>query len=205
MNENHQRLCPSEDWARFIQDEVLPSLVDGVDLGEDMLEIGPGPGAATEWLRHRVRRLVAVEVDPASAQRLRERFAGTNVEVVTHDATTLDLESESFDSVGCFTMLHHVPTLEAQRRVLATAMRALRPGGVLVGSDSLASDGLRVFHEGDAYNPLDPSTLLLLLRALGAQRVRLSVEDVMTFVAYRLGARPPSRDARATASRTETR
>ncbi|GHF16232.1 hypothetical protein GCM10010359_17110 [Streptomyces morookaense] len=33
-----------------------------------------------------------------------------------------------FDSVVCFTMLHHVPTPAAQDRLFAEAHRVLRPG-----------------------------------------------------------------------------
>ena len=56
MNENHAKLMPSPEWAAHIQDEVLPQATAGVELGADLLELGPGPGAATDWLRRRVRR-----------------------------------------------------------------------------------------------------------------------------------------------------
>ena len=46
VNENHARLCPSPQWAAYIQADLLPTLVDGIDLGDELLEIGPGPGAA---------------------------------------------------------------------------------------------------------------------------------------------------------------
>lgn len=69
MNENHA-LCATPEWADHIHREVLGSLLTEIDLGDEMLEVGPGPGAATEWLRKRVRRLVAIEVDPDFAQRL---------------------------------------------------------------------------------------------------------------------------------------
>lgn len=101
----------SQEWAAHIQEEILPSLTEHTDLGEDMLEIGPGPGAATEWLRHRVKRLTALEVEPAAAATLADTYAGSNVEVVIGDAAELGYPDESFDSVGTFTMLHHVPTL----------------------------------------------------------------------------------------------
>src|SRR5260370_41883328 len=55
MNENHARVCPSAECAAYIQDEGLPSLTEHADLGDVMLEIGPGPGAAPAWPRHRVR------------------------------------------------------------------------------------------------------------------------------------------------------
>ena len=181
VNENHANLLGTPEWAAHLHDDILPVVTSGVDLGEDMLEIGPGPGAATEWLRHRVRRLVAVELEPDAAASLRERFAGTNVSVVVGDATALDYPDGSFDSVGTFTMLHHVPTRTLQDALLAEALRVLRPGGTLVGSDSLASDRLHHFHEGDTYNPVEPAALLPRLRTLGFGPITITVGDTLLF------------------------
>jgi SAM-dependent methyltransferase len=183
MNSNHEKLCPSPEWAEYLQADVLPAATEGVDLGTAMLEIGPGPGASTDWLRHRVGRLTAVEVDPVAADRLAERFAGTNVEVRTGDATRLPDADGSFDSVGTFTMLHHIPTAALQNRLLAEAFRVLRPGGVLVCSDSLASTDLHHFHEGDTYNPLEPSSLFGRLQTIGFGRITITVDQVLTFSA----------------------
>lgn len=185
MNEDHAKLCSSPEWAAHIRDEVLPSLTRQVDLGDEMLELGPGPGAATEWLRHRVGRVTAAEVDEEAASRLAERYAGTNVEVIVADAASLGYPDDSFDSVGSFTMLHHVPTRASQDRILAEAFRVLRPGGVLVGSDSVASDDLRSFHDGDTYNPIDPAHLLGRLRALGFGRITIVVDGDLRFVALK--------------------
>jgi SAM-dependent methyltransferase len=183
MNQNHAALCPSPEWAEWLQNEVLEPLLQTVELGATMLEVGPGPGAATSCLRHRVRRLVVLEVDAAAARGLLEKFAGTNVEVVVGDGAAMDFADESFDSAGCFTMLHHVPSPALQERLLAEMHRVLRPGGVLVGSDSLASHELEAFHEGDTYNPVDPDTLPDRLRRLGFVEVAVNAGDVLTFVA----------------------
>jgi len=183
MNENHAKLCPSPEWAGYIQNELLPSLVAGIDLGEDMLEVGPGPGAATDWLRRKVRRLVALEVDTDAAGELAARYEGTNVEVVVGDASELRFADACFDSVGSFTMLHHLPTVGMQNRVLSEAYRVLRPGGVLIGSDSLASDELHHFHVGDIYNPVEPTSLLVRLQTLGFRRITLVLDGELRFVA----------------------
>jgi ubiquinone/menaquinone biosynthesis C-methylase UbiE len=185
MNENHTQLCPSPEWATHIQEEVLPSLTRLTTLGEVMLELGPGPGAATEWLRHRVNRLVCVESDEDGAEKLARRFARTNVEVVVADATSLDFPDESFDSVGTFTMLHHVATAELQQRLLVEAFRVLRPGGSLLGSDSMASNHLHLFHADDTYNPVDPISLLVRLQAVGFTRITLVVDYDLRFVAQK--------------------
>ena len=183
MNENHAQVCPSPEWAEYIQHDILPVLTRDVDLGTTMLEIGPGPGAATGWLARKVSKLTAVEVDPDAARLLTERYAGTNVEIVTGSGTEIDYPAGSFDSVGCFTMLHHVPTTALQNAILAEAFRVLRPGGVFIGSDSLASDGLHHFHEGDTYNPVEPASLLTRLQTLGFAPVTVIVNDSVLFIA----------------------
>jgi SAM-dependent methyltransferase len=175
MNENHANLLGTAEWAAHLHEDVLPVVTNGVDLGDDLLEIGPGPGAASEWLRHRVRRLVALELDPAAAAALRDRFDQTNVEAVVGDATSLGYPEGSFDSVGMFTMLHHVPTRALQDRILAETLRVLRPGGTLIGSDSLPSDGLHQFHDGDTYNPVEPAAFLTRLQTIGFAEITLTV------------------------------
>lgn len=184
MNEHHAVLCSSPEWAERLQNDSLAPLAD-VDFGAEMLEVGPGPGAATDWLRHRVERLVAMEFEGVAAQKLMARFAGTNVEVVHADATAMAFADESFDSAGCFTMLHHVPTFALQNRLLAEVLRVLRPGGVLVGSDSRPSDELHHFHEGDTYNPVDPGTLMVRLQTVGYERISVRAEERTHFVAYK--------------------
>jgi SAM-dependent methyltransferase len=183
MNENHATVCPSPEWADYLQAEVLPAVTRDVDLGDELLEVGPGPGASTDWLRTRVRRLVAVEYEEAAATALVERFAGLNVEVMHGDATDLPFDDGSFDAVASFTMLHHVPTATLQNRVLAEALRVLRPGGALIGSDSIHSVDLHHFHEGDTYNPIDPGTLLTRLQTIGFGAITISVDYDVRFVA----------------------
>jgi SAM-dependent methyltransferase len=184
MNENHARLCAGPEWAQHLHSNVLPAVTAGVALGEELLELGPGPGAATDWLRARVRRVVAVEHDPPAADALARRFADTNVEVVHGDATTLGFPDASFDSAASLTMLHHVPTRVLQTRLLAEVLRVLRPGGALIGYDSLHSDDLHHFHEGDTYNPIDPAALLTILLALGFCDVAITVDWALKFVAH---------------------
>ena len=186
MNANHA-LCGTEEWAEHIRDEVVAYVTSHAELGETMLEIGPGPGAATEWLRHEVTRLVTVEVDEEAADRLASRYAGTNVEVVVGDASRLGYPDGSFDSVGCFTMLHHVPTARLQNSIFLEVLRVLRPGGAFVASDSLPSNGLHSFHVDDAYNPIDPGSLIPRLEALGFARIAVTVDDLLTFIAHKPG------------------
>src|SRR5207247_3273131 len=94
--------CGSPEWAAYIQDDGLPVVTARVGLGREMLEIGPGPGAATGWLRQRVARLTALERDETAAAKLAGKFPG--VEVTVGDATAMCYPDCAFDSVGSFTM-----------------------------------------------------------------------------------------------------
>ena len=184
MNENHL-LCSSPEWAERLQTNVLPFLLRDVDLGDTMLEVGPGPGAATEWLRHHVRDLFTIEADRVAAERLTESYMSTNVTTVFGDAADIPFDEGSFDSAGCFTMLHHVPSNAAQNRLLAEMLRVLRPGGALIGSDSLPSDGLHQFHEADTYNPIEPGTLIVRLQTIGFDRITVNVDGTLKFIAHK--------------------
>jgi SAM-dependent methyltransferase len=194
MNENHAKVCTSPEWTEWLQGEVLLPLAAAVNLGNEMLEVGPGPGAATEWLRHRVKRLVALEADEHAAVKLTARYSGSGeagqpaVEVITGDATAMSFPDGSFDSAGMFTVLHHIPTVRLQNRLLAEVLRVLRPGGVLIGSDSLGRNDLHHFHEGDDYNPVEPATLLTRLQTLGFGDITLHVGYSLSFVAHKPAA-----------------
>ena len=190
MNPDHEKLCGSPEWAAHLQAQILPVVTAGASLGQDMLEIGPGPGAATSWLRERVAHLTVLEADEAAATQLAARYPDSNITVDIGDATQMPYGGESFDSVGSFTMLHHVPTAAAQYQILAEVLRVLRPGGVLAGSDSLGSDRLHCFHHDDTYNPAEPATLLVWLRALGFTPITITVGDVLMFTAGK-----PAREA----------
>jgi hypothetical protein len=36
MNEAHLALCSSPEWARLVEDELLPWVLEGHDLGDDL-------------------------------------------------------------------------------------------------------------------------------------------------------------------------
>jgi SAM-dependent methyltransferase len=151
--------CDSDEWRAMVRDVMIPAALGDVDLGNDVLEIGPGYGATTEVFAERVARLTSVEINCELAARLAERFAGTNVEVVVGDATDLEFDDGRFSAAVCFSMLHHVPSAELQDRLFGEVARVLRSGGSFIALDSSWSSELEAFHEGDTYQPVDPDTL----------------------------------------------
>jgi SAM-dependent methyltransferase len=174
MNWMHRRLCKSKRWAEAVERSLLPWALDGVDLGAEVLEIGPGFGVTTEVLARRPGRVTALEVDPDSVGYLVGRFAG-RVDVVHGDGARMPLPDKGFSAATCFTMLHHVPSPELQDRLFAEARRVLRPGGVFAGMDSLPSPRFRLLHLGDTMVTVDPETLPDRLRAAGFTDVEVTV------------------------------
>lgn len=205
MNEAHQ-LCGSDEWRAMIRDVILPRAIGDLDLGDDVLEVGPGYGATTDVLADAVPKLTAVEIDEELAAMLVDRYAARDhVEVVRGDATDLPFEDRRFSAAASFTMLHHVPTAELQDRLLAEVARVLRPGAPLVAGDNLASEEMEAGHVDDTYNPVDPpgdarsaardrgvhgrgrvDESVRMERARAALRVHLSPEASMTRACFAL-------------------
>lgn len=170
-------ICDSPEWREVVRDQIIPWAMGTTDLGDDVLEVGPGYGATTDVFRERVDHLTSVEIDSDLAGRLAARLDGTNVTVVEGDGTALPFPDGRFTGAVCFAMLHHVPSAALQDRIFAEAARVLRPGAPLVASDSVHSDDLAAFHEGDTYNPVDPTGLAARLAANGFVAVEVQHHD----------------------------
>src|ERR1700688_1302382 len=106
MNESHLKFLASPEWAQMVETELLPWIEAAGDLGDEILEIGPGPGITTDVLRQRARQVTAVEIDPSLGGALQERLAQTNVNVVLADARQAGLPASPFTAAACFSVLH---------------------------------------------------------------------------------------------------
>jgi ubiquinone/menaquinone biosynthesis C-methylase UbiE len=173
MNLIHRRLCRSNRWNSVLKQFVLPWVLDGIDLGDNVLEVGPGPGLTTDLLRARVPRLTAIEIDAALARALGSRLRDSNVRVVQGDATCMGFDDSAFSGAVSFTMLHHVASPALQDKLLREVRRVLAPGGVFAGTDSLMSFGMRLIHIFDTLTPVDPKTFGSRLEAAGFENVSI--------------------------------
>jgi ubiquinone/menaquinone biosynthesis C-methylase UbiE len=113
-----------------------------VDLHEEVLEIGPGPGLTTDWLRPQCRHITCLELDLNLARSLRERTAASNVKVQVGDATAMPFHDRTFSVVLSFTMLHHIPSPALQDRLFCEAFRVLKPGGIFADTMLTLDPGL---------------------------------------------------------------
>jgi len=175
MNRTHLDYLESAAWAERLRADLLPWIERAAELGDDVLEIGPGPGLTTDLLRERTRRVTAVEIDATLAAKLSERLSSPNVEVVACDAARLEFPTGRFSAVTAFSMLHHVPSAEAQDAVLREACRVLRPGCGFFATDARDLEMIRAGHEGDTFLPLPLDTLVQRLEAAGFRQVDIEV------------------------------
>jgi SAM-dependent methyltransferase len=177
MNDAHLAFLASPAWTTMLEADLFPWIDQVADLGDDLLELGPGPGLTTNLLRRRAPRVTAVELDDNLAAALARRLAGTNVEVVNGDAADTGLETDRFSAVVSFGMLHHVPSIDAQDRILAEVHRVLRPGASFYGTDSRDLDGIRTFHAGDHFMPLGDDAIAARLEQAGFTDIEVEVLD----------------------------
>ena len=166
----------------------MPWALSTAELGDSVLELGPGPGLTTDLLRQRVNSLTAIEIDPVLAEALTARLHGSNVRVVVGDATKLPFPDEQFSAVVSFTMLHHVSSPALQDRLFAQVWRVLEPGGVFVASDSRQSWRMRMIHIGDTLVTVNPDTVAARLEAAGFEVLEIEKNSL----AFRFHARRPA-------------
>jgi len=189
MNLIHRCLCRSASWRKVLEKFVVPWTLTDVQLGNDVLELGPGHGLTTDLLRSRLPRITALEIDPALARSLAARLRGTNVTVIQGDASAMPLDATQFSGAVCLHMLHHVHSAELQNKLFREVWRVLRPGAFFVGVDSLGLESLpmRLIHIGDTLVPVNPDTLGARLEAAGFQDIVLETNPY----AFRFRARRP--------------
>jgi ubiquinone/menaquinone biosynthesis C-methylase UbiE len=177
VNRVHNLICSSSRWARRVEEELIPFGVGSVELGEDVLEIGPGFGATTRVLARRSGRLSVLELDPGYCERLRSEL-GDAAEITQGDATRMPFADGAFSGAVCFTMLHHIPKPDLQDKAFAEVARVLRPGGVFAGTDSVGTGAVfKLIHIGDTLMPIDPDGLPARLERAGLADVKVSRSD----------------------------
>lgn len=187
MNRIHRWYCRSAHWRRTVEERLLPWVLGDAPLGDDVLEVGPGPGLVTDALRRRGVPLTSIEVDPALARRLRSRVPASEVDVVQGDATSMPFADGRFSAAVSLTMLHHVPSPALQDRLLSEVRRVLRPGGLFLGSDSRTGRVFEWVHWGDTLVPVPPEGFAARLEAAGFCDVAVDVAPG----AFRFRARRP--------------
>jgi ubiquinone/menaquinone biosynthesis C-methylase UbiE len=171
MNSYETWFCGSRLWRWVTRRQLLPWVLQGSELGEHVLELGAGPGAATDELRQRAALVTSLEYDHGLAARLAARMSGTNASVIQGDAATLPFPDNTFSSTIAILMLHHLRSSELQDHAFAEIYRVLRPGGVFLAFE--IPDGWlnRVGHIRSTFVPVKPASAFARLTAAGFSKV----------------------------------
>jgi len=171
MNRFETWFCGSPCWRYVTRRQLLPWILEGSELGEHVLELGGGLGAATEELRSRAARVTSLEYDHAFAAKLGARVGGASVTVIQGDAAALPFSDGTFSSAIAILMLHHLRSGELQDRAFAEIWRVLRPGGVFLAFE--IQDGWlhRVGHTRGTFVPVTPASAFARLTTAGFSKV----------------------------------
>ena len=90
-----------------------------------LLDLGCGTGFVINLAKHHVRRIVGVDVTRAMLDQV-DRSGPAEIELHEHDTGSFQAAPGGFDLVTAYSFLHHLYDIKP---TLATAARALRPGG----------------------------------------------------------------------------
>ena len=149
------------------RERVLPFVLGHADLGDHLLEIGSGPGAATPALRQRAARVTSLEYNHAFAVRLSHNDGAHANEVVQGDAAALPFGDCTFSSAIAVLVLHHLRSPDQQDRAFAEIHRVLKPGGRFFAFEIEDGWFQRLIHTKSTFVPVHPATLPARLTAAG--------------------------------------
>jgi ubiquinone/menaquinone biosynthesis C-methylase UbiE len=152
---------------------VLPWILSGTELGEHVLEIGAGPGAATEELRKHAGRVTSIEYSHAFAAGLAQRSLGSNGAVLQGDASVLPFSEKTFSAAIAVLVLHHLKSQELQERAFAEIFRVLRLGGVFLAVEIQDGWLQRIGHIRSTFVPVMPSSVPERLASVGFSSVSI--------------------------------
>jgi len=187
MNALEHWFCSSSFWRKMTRDQVLPWALGNADLGDHLLEIGAGGGAATPELRKRASRITSLEYDRAFATKLAQT-KGIAGHVVQGDASALPFANETFASAIAILVLHHLRSRDMQDRAFAEIHRVLRPGGHFFAIDIQDSWLHRAVHISSTFVPVQPATVKAQLATTGFANVSLDFRSgAFRFSASRKG------------------
>jgi ubiquinone/menaquinone biosynthesis C-methylase UbiE len=152
-------------------------MLQGSQLGEHVLELGAGPGAATEELSRLAGRVTSLEYDHRFAAKLDARVDNASVTMIQGDAATLPFSSGTFSSAIAILMLHHLRSNELQDRAFAEIARVLRPGAVFLAFEIQDSWLNRVGHFRSTFVPVAPGSVVARLAAAGFSRAAIDLRS----------------------------
>jgi len=135
----------------------------GLGPGQDVLEVGCGPGFFTIPAARMVGEkgsVYALDISPAAVERVQRKIeeeGATNVKTVLADASRTGLPDQSFDLIFLFGFRHYAGDVE---KILVELHRLLKPGG------TLSTEG-RLWDSSDLFRPLKRQGRIFQFKRIG--------------------------------------
>lgn len=173
MNALENWYCSTSFWRWMTRERLLPWMLGGHNVGDHLLEIGAGAGAATAELRRRVPRVTSLEYSHKFAARIAHANSSDANLIVQGDAAALPFANGTFSSAIAVLVLHHLRSREMQDRALAEVYRVLRPAGQFCLFEIPDGWFHRVIHTRSTFVPLQPASIAARLTSAGFSGVSL--------------------------------
>ena len=131
----------TDTWIKHVLtkafDDIDPLIDDRKQTYPIILDVGYGHGHSLWMLDQRFnpKKIIALDIDPKSQSRAQKNIALCNCEVhiQINDAADIKLDDNSVDMLFCHQTFHH---LVDQERAIGEFFRVLKPGGILLFSES---------------------------------------------------------------------
>lgn len=187
--ERHEKGCllqanpPSPlHWSRQVE---WPWAINEAKLDHKhfCLDIGSGWSVLKYAIAKRCRSLHCVDYDEESviaAEKTNQKIGASNISCFKGDARDLKYcISEMYDRVFCISVIEHIP--DGHLQCVKEAVRALRPGGVLLLTMDLIVDGKK----GGKHNfHIDQEEANQIVRYLGIEKVQGTEKALATKIEH---------------------
>ena len=202
MNRMEHFFCSTSLWQSMTHRFLLPWVLSGAPLGDRVLEIGAGYGAATGHLLKLAPRVTSLEYDPRLLRKLKAKHRCAEVTPLCGDAATLPFADQSFSSAVAILVLHHLKSRELQDRAFAEVHRVLRPGGSFFAFE--INDGWihRAAHYKSTFTPVTPGSAFARLTSVGFSKISVDFRSSGYRVSARRAAEETAEERPAVASAT---
>jgi SAM-dependent methyltransferase len=170
MNSLENWFCATTFWRNISRRRLLPWMLQGMDVGGEVLDLGAGPGAATHFLQERFSSVTSLDFSASFASRLSQQSGEGALRVVQGDAAQLPFADETFRCVVAILILHHLPSAALQAAALTEAFRVLRPNGVFLAFEIHDGWSQRLIHTRSTFVPFAASSANARLNAAGFSR-----------------------------------
>jgi len=202
MNRMEHFFCSTSLWQSMTHRFLLPWVLSGAPLGDHVLEIGAGYGAATGHLLKLAPRVTSLEFDPRLLRKLKAKHRCAEVTPLCGDAATLPFADQSFSSAVAILVLHHLKSRELQDRAFAEVYRVLRPGGSFFAFE--INDGWihRAAHYKSTFTPVTPGSAFARLTSVGFSKISVDFRSSGYRVSARRAAEETVEERPAVASAT---